>query len=105
MRLVADTIRGKAVSDARTSLHFLNKKASVPLRKLIDSAVANARENDQVSDEDSLFIKEIRVDEGFTLKRFMPRAMGRATRINKRTSHISIVLDKKSTPVTASETK
>lgn len=95
VRLVADLIRGKKIPEAQKTLRFLTKRASRPLAKLLSSAVANARHNRGVADEKDLFIKEIRVDDGSTLKRFMPRAMGRATPIHKRTSHISIVLGAK----------
>jgi len=92
VRLVADILRGKSVSRALASLAFLPKKASGQLKKLLMSAIANAKTNNK-KDKADLFIKEIYVNEGPTLKRFMPRAMGRATRINKRTSHISIILE------------
>lgn len=105
VRLVADLVRGKNVPHAVTALQFLNKRAALPVKKLIDTAVANARENNSISDENTLYIKEIRVDEGFTLKRFMPRAQGRATRINKRTSHIHLLLEELSAKETSTETK
>ena len=91
VRLVADLVRGKKVPEAVTELNFLTKRASSPIKKLIESAVANAK-NLSV-DTDSLFIKEIRVDKGVVMKRSMPRARGRAFPINKRTSHVMIVLD------------
>ena len=92
VRLVADMIRGKSVTEALVTMRFNEKKASGVLEKVVKSAIANAR---QVSgaDEDSLIVKEIFVDEGPTLRRFIPRAMGRATRIRKRTSHITVVLE------------
>lgn len=92
VRLVADLIRGKHVEDALNILQFTNKVSSRPLAKLLKSAVANADQQDGV-DVDRLFIKDLRVDGGPTIKRFRPRAMGRATPILKRTSHISIGLD------------
>ena len=92
--LAASLVRGKSVSDALTSLKFAGKRASSPVIKLIESAVANAK-NSGTSSE-SLFIKEIRVDKGITLKRIMPRAQGRSARINKRSSHILVVLGDKS---------
>jgi large subunit ribosomal protein L22 len=106
VRLVADYIRGKNALEAITELRFVTKRASEPIAKLIESALANAKENNSVSDEEqkNLFIKEIRVNEGFTLKRFMPRAMGRATTIRKRTSHVHIVLGKKE-EITSKKTK
>ncbi|MBU0552702.1 50S ribosomal protein L22 [Myxococcota bacterium] len=89
-RLVVDLVRGKGVSEAINILTFTSRAASEPVRKLIMSAIANAEAADK--DQDDLFIKEIFVDEGPTLRRFRPRAMGRATRINKRTSHVTCVL-------------
>jgi len=87
-----DTVRGKSVSQALSILGFTRKKAALPVQKLLRSAVANAVENDGISDVDALVIDRIMVDEGPTLKRFMPRARGRATPIRKRTSHIRIML-------------
>ena len=92
VRMVVDTVRGKSVSQALSILEFTRKKAAVPVQKLLKSAVANAAENDGISDVDTLVIEHIMVDEGPTLKRFMPRARGRATPIRKRTSHIRIRL-------------
>ena len=92
VRLVADLIRGKGVEEALNILQFTNKVSSQPLAKLLKSAVANADQKDGV-DVDRLFISDLRVDGGPTIKRFRPRAMGRATPILKRTSHISIGLD------------
>lgn len=92
VRMVVDTVRGKSVSQALSILGFTRKKAALPVQKLLKSAVANAVENDGISDADMLMIDRITVDEGPTLKRFMPRARGRATPIRKRTSHIRIVL-------------
>lgn len=91
-RLVADIIRGMKADTAVTTLRFMPKKAARILRKVLESAVANADQRDSV-DVDSLFVKEITVDGGPMLKRFSPRAQGRATRILKRTSHITIVVD------------
>ena len=91
VRLVADYIRGQRAVDALELLGALSKRASLPIKKLLNSALANARIQKDLS-PDSLYIKEIRVDEGPTLKRFMPRAFGRATPIRKRTSHVSIIL-------------
>jgi len=92
VRLVADLVRGKSVSQALGLLSFTRKKAADPVQKLLKSAVANAAENDGIRDVDSLVIDRITVDEGPTLKRYMPRARGRATPIRKRTSHIQISL-------------
>ena len=91
-RLVADTIRGKNVEDAITSLRFTPKKGARIIRKVLESAVANASQNDSI-DIDTLFVKTIFIDGGPMLKRIRPRAMGRASRILKRTSHITVVLD------------
>ena len=91
-RLVADTIRGKNVDEAITTLRFMPKKGARTLRKVIESAVANASQNEAI-DVDTLYMKTIFVDGGPMLKRIRPRAMGRASRILKRTSHITVVLD------------
>jgi large subunit ribosomal protein L22 len=90
VRLVADLVRGKDVKSAFVALQFANKKAAEEITKLLKSAVANAKGQDK--DENDLIIKEIQVNKGATLKRIMPRARGSASRINKRTSHIHIVL-------------
>ncbi|MFV0499821.1 MAG: 50S ribosomal protein L22 [Bacilli bacterium] len=94
VRLVLDLVRGKSVSEAVAILDNTNKAASPVVKKIVMSAVANAIHNYSM-DEDSLYIKEIRADEGPTLKRFQPRAQGRAFRINKRTSHISVIVANK----------
>jgi large subunit ribosomal protein L22 len=94
LRLVMDMVRGKPVEDALTTLGLVRKGASPVLAKVIKSALANAENNHEMN-TDGLFIKEAFVDEGPTLKRFMPRAMGRATQIRKRTSHITVVLSEK----------
>ena len=91
-RLVTDLVLGKSVEDAVFTLSVTRRAASEPVRKLIQSAMANAENNNEGIDSDSLYVKEIYVNEGPTLKRFRPRAMGRATRINKRTSHVTCVL-------------
>ncbi len=96
VRLVADAIRGKKVSDALDILTFATQRAAAPIKKLLESAVANAKHNDGLSQED-LFVKEIRVDEGFTMKRIRPRAHGRAFPIRKRTSKIKIGLESNKT--------
>ena len=95
--MVVDTVRGKSVSQALSILGFTRKKAALPVQKLLKSAVANAAENNGISDVDALVIDRIMVDEGPTLKRFMPRARGRATPIRKRTSHIRIILRERDT--------
>ncbi len=91
VRLVADLVRGKSVAQAVNTLRFTPRAAAAPLKKLIESAIANA-ENNHGLDIDTLWLKEVRVDEGPTLKRFRPRAQGRAFRVRKRTSHVSVVL-------------
>ena len=93
-RLVADLIRGKQVSDALKSLTYLNKKSAVMIKKLIESAVANA-DYKKTMDLDKLFVKTIFVDKGPVLKRFRPRAQGRAYGVRKQTSHINVVLEEK----------
>lgn len=90
-RLVADEIRGKSYPEAIALLQFTNKRAAQIVGDVIQSAGANAEHNDGF-DADDLFIREIRVDEGPTIKRYRARAMGRATEIKKRTSHISVKL-------------
>ena len=97
VRMVVDTVRGKSVSQALSILGFTRKKAAVPVQKLLKSAMANAIENGGISDVDTLVIDRIMVDEGPTLKRYMPRARGRATPIRKRTSHIRIMLRERDT--------
>lgn len=92
VRLVLDLVRGKEVSEALAILKLTNKRTSPVVEKLIKSAVANAEHNYDM-DIDRLFVSEIYADEGPTLKRFRPRAKGSASRINKRTSHISVVLE------------
>ncbi len=94
-RKVVDLIRGKGVEEATSLLMLSPKKSARIVKKVLDSAIANANANYSM-DVDNLFVKRAFVDEGATMKRFMPRAMGRATQILKRTSHITIVLDEKS---------
>jgi len=91
VRLVADLVRKMNIDEARKQLEFLNKKPTDPILKLINSAVANAKNNFDLS-EDNLYISEIFVNEGQTMKRWRPRAMGRAARINKRTCCVTVVL-------------
>ena len=93
VRIVADLIRNKPVSEAMDILQFTPKKAAPMLRKLIDSAMYNIEESKELDwDLDELVIATATVDEGRTLRRFQPRAQGRATRLNKRSSHITVVL-------------
>lgn len=91
-RLVADLVRGKSVEVAINTLRFMPKKGARILRKVIESAVANASQNEAI-DVDTLYVKKIHVDGGPMMKRIRPRAMGRASRILKRSSHITVVLD------------
>jgi large subunit ribosomal protein L22 len=91
--LVADQIRGKGVQDAANILELSKKGAARPLRKLLQSAIANAENLDDQLDVDRLYIKEVFVDGGPTLKRIRPQPMGRAFRILKRQSHVTIKLD------------
>ena len=90
-RLIADQVRGMHIEQARALLEFSPRGAAHPIQKLINSAAANAENNhDLIGDE--MRVSSITVDEGPTLRRFRPRAMGRATPINKRTSHIAVAL-------------
>ena len=93
-RLVTDLVRGKKVEEALNILAFTKKAFAKTLTKVINSAVANAQQNKQM-DVDTLMVKRISVDGGPTLKRYIPRAMGRATMVRKRTSHVTVVLDEK----------
>ncbi len=93
-RLVVDLVRGKNVNEAIKTLTFLNKKSALLVKKLIESAIANA-EYKKTMDVDSLFVKTITVDQGPVLKRFRPRAQGRAFGVRKKTSHINVVLEER----------
>jgi large subunit ribosomal protein L22 len=93
-RLVADLVRSKPLDEALTILKYTPKKGARYIGKTLRSAMANA-ENSRVMDMDNLFVKTIHVDEGPRLKRWRPRAMGRATRIIKRSSHITVVLEER----------
>ena len=103
-RRVVDMIRGKQAEEALAILKFAPQGASEPVYTLVASAMANARvkadATNEFLDEQDLYVSRIFVDEGTTLKRFQPRAQGRAFRINKRTSHITVVL---ATPTTEDE--
>jgi len=90
VRLLADLVRGKKVADALATLQFVDKRAAGPFAKVIASAVANAK--GQGANVDHLKIKTVRVEKGMVMKRFMPRARGSASRINKRNSHIIVEL-------------
>lgn len=91
-RLVADLIRGKRPEEAINILMFTKKAAAKIILKLLKSAIANANQRKNI-DLDKLYVKRITVDEGPMLKRYIPRALGRATMIRKRMSHITIILD------------
>jgi large subunit ribosomal protein L22 len=93
VRLVAGLIKGKSVGEAIARLDFLAKRAGFPIKKLLLSAVANALQAG--IEKENLFIKELRVDKGIVMKRMMPAAMGTGHRINKRTSHVTLVLAEK----------
>lgn len=94
VQLVIDLIRGKEIGDAIAILRHTPKAASPVLEKLLNSAIANAEHNYSM-DTSNLFISEAFVNQGPTMRRFRPRAMGRASRINKRTSHITLVVSEK----------
>jgi large subunit ribosomal protein L22 len=94
-RLVIDIIRGRDISDALDILRNSSKAVARTIERILNVGVSNAENNEEITDVDNLYIKEAYVDQGPTMKRFRPRAMGRATRIRKRTSHITIVLEEK----------
>jgi len=98
-RRIVDLIRGLPAAEAQTILRFAPQAASEPVGKVLDSAIANA-ENNHDLDRESLVVTEAFVDEGPTLKRFRPRAQGRAYRIRKRTSHITVVVTPTEAPAT-----
>ena len=91
VRRVLDLVRGLPVDEAQVVLQFTNRKAAPTIKKVLDSAVANAEHN-LALDADELFVAEAYADEGPTLKRWRPRARGRATKIRKRTSHVTIIV-------------
>ena len=99
-RRVVDVVRGKRAVEAVNVLRFAPQAAAVPVRKVLESAIANARFKAERDDENDLFIIEAFADEGPTLKRFRPRAQGRASRILKRTSHITVIVGDKSDAAT-----
>ena len=96
VRLVAGLVKGKSVAEAIAELDFLAKRAGLPIKKLLLSAVANAK--NMGIEMENLYIKELRVDKGITMKRMMPAAMGTGHRINKRTSHLNLILAEKVLP-------
>ena len=103
VRLVAGLIKGKKVEEAIAMLDFLAKRAGLPIKKLLLSAVANATQ--MGVEKENLFVKELRVDKGIVMKRMMPAAMGTGHRINKRTSHVTILLAEKVQVVKAKKIK
>jgi large subunit ribosomal protein L22 len=103
VRLVAGLVKGKSVDTAIAELDFLAKRAGLPIRKLLLSAVANAKQ--MGVEQDNLLISELRVDKGVVLKRMMPAAMGTGHRINKRNSHITLVLKEKVVAVKPTKSK
>ncbi|MDR3068454.1 MAG: 50S ribosomal protein L22 [Cellulomonas sp.] len=108
-RRVVDLVRGKNAEEAVNVLRFAPQAASVPVLKVVQSAMANAREgarrNGERLDESTLYVSEAYVDEGPTLKRFRPRAQGRAGRILKRTSHITVVVAEREAAVSMGSSK
>ncbi len=92
VRLVADMVRGKKANNAQAVLGFCIKKGALPMKKLLESAIANAKNNFKLEEKD-LFISLIKVDEGRTMKRWRARARGRACRIEKKTSNITLAVD------------
>ena len=97
VRRVVELIKGRSAEEALAVLRFAPQAASEPVGKVLASAVANAENNKQL-DRDTLWVSEAYVDEGPTLKRFRPRAQGRAYRINKRTSHITVEVESRPKP-------
>ncbi|HNU95970.1 MAG TPA: 50S ribosomal protein L22 [Candidatus Magasanikbacteria bacterium] len=91
VRLVTDLVKGRKALRARDVLSLTNKSAALPILKLLNSAIANAKNNFKL-DEETLFIKNITVDGGPVLKRWMPKAHGRATPVRQRTSHVTMIL-------------
>ena len=92
VRVVADMIRGRSVDDALSILRLQQRKAAKMLSKVLGSAIANATENEK-ADADKLVVTKVIIDGGPVQKRWMPRSMGRANRINSRTSHVTVVVD------------
>ncbi len=103
VRLVGDLIKGKSVGDAKVELGMLPKRASFHIMKLLDSAVANAKQKG--IEKTNLVVSNVTVDKGVVFKRFMPRARGSASRINKRNSHIEITLKERDAVVVGKKIK
>lgn len=91
VRIVVDTIRGKPVGDALSILAYTRKSAALPVAKLLKSAIANVEQAG--GNVDDLVVRTVTVDQGPSMRRFMPRAMGRAFKVNKKTSHVELTLD------------
>jgi len=104
VRLVTNLIKGLSVKQAEIQLKFLTKRSAIPVLKLLNSAVANAKDNGN-SSKDNLFVINTKVDVGPTLKRWRPRAMGRASAIMKRTSHITLTLSQKEQSIVKEDKK
>lgn len=94
VRLVAELIKGKSVKEALAQLSFLNKAAALPIKKLLLSAVSNAKNGPKI-DEADLVVKNVTVDKGMVMRRFMPRAFGRAYPVRKKMSHVDLTLESK----------
>jgi large subunit ribosomal protein L22 len=94
VRLVAGLVKGMQVGVADAELSFLAKRSADPIKKLLASAVANAKANFAIKEE-NLYVKDVRVDKGVTMRRSMPRSHGMATRINKRASHVTVTLEER----------
>src|SRR5579871_5739793 len=94
MRIIADRVRGKRIDEAMSLLKLMPKKGAYVIRKLLISAVANAEQKGEV-DVDQLLVRDCNVDNGPILKRWMPRSMGRANRINHRTSHVTVTVEER----------
>lgn len=92
VRVVADMIRGRPVAEALSILRLQRRKAAEMLSKVLGSAIANAAENDK-ADADRLVVRAVAIDGGAVQKRWLSRSMGRANRVNKRTSHVTVVVD------------
>lgn len=104
MRLIADLIRGKKVYEALTILKFSKQEASVKLEKLLKSAINNwEQKNDLKPEDNDLIVKEIQVNAGTMLKRFLPAPQGRAYRLRKRSNHVTIKVDQKNAPAVTEE--
>ena len=101
VRLVADLIRGKDVQEAVNILHYTNKHAAKPLEKLLKSAIANAESREEPMDVDRLYVKEVFVDPGPSMKRIRPAPMGRAFRVVKRTAHLTVAVAERPSKVVA----